>query len=69
MGRMKGSVQKRAGLSAKAALAKKQKERYSDPDFFPDVPCGDLAHLSGSRNTGAARRDLYEVWRCPLSRI
>ena len=68
-GRKKGSVQKRVGLSAKDALAKKQRERYLDPGFLPDCPCGDLAHLSDRKNTGAARKGLYEVYRCPLSTI
>ena len=29
--------------------------RYLNPGFLPHIPFGDLAHLSGSRNTGAAR--------------
>ncbi len=28
---------------------------YSDPDFLPHIPLGDLAHLSATENTGAAR--------------
>lgn len=53
----------------RVSLAKGQAARYSDPEFLPHIPLGDLAHLSDERNTGAARRGLHEVHRCPLSTI
>ena len=53
----------------RVSLSKRQDARYSDPDFLPHIPFGDLAHLSDERNTGAARQGLYEVHRCPLSTI
>jgi len=40
---------------------------YSDSNYLPHIPFGDLAHLSDERNTGAARDKLHEVYRCPLS--
>lgn len=49
------------------SLQKPQDARHTDPDYLPHIPFGDLAHLSDERNTGAARRGLYEVYRCPLS--
>lgn len=39
-----------------------QESKYSDPKYLPDVPWGDLAHLSGDRNTGAARADLVPFY-------
>ena len=34
--------------------------RFNDPNFLPDIPFNDLAHLSGSTNTGAARKGCDE---------
>jgi hypothetical protein len=33
-----------------------QEQRYADPNYLPSITRGDLAHLSGERNTGAARQ-------------
>ena len=35
-----------------------QDTKYSDPRYLPNIPWGDLEHLSNERNTGAARADL-----------
>lgn len=37
-------------------------EVYSDPKFLPEIPHGDLAHLSGRKNTGAARSKDADHW-------
>ena len=38
--------------------------RYKDPNFLPHIKFGDLAHLSGKENTGAARdEDAEFYWR------
>lgn len=37
-------------------------EKYADPNYLPNVRWGDLAHLSGSKNTGAAINPDAEHW-------
>jgi len=58
---------KHRGGTMQEYMRRDQRDRYGDPEYLPETPWGDLAHLSDQRNTGAARQDLYEVWRCPLS--
>lgn len=64
---MAGRTRRNKGFTE--AIKKRQDVRYADPDYLPHIPLGDLAHLSDERNTGAARKGLYEVHRCPLSTI
>ena len=58
---------RKRNIAMRKSLQKPQDARHTDPDYLPHIPFGDLAHLSDERNTGAARRGLYEVYRCPLS--
>jgi len=48
---------KRPGMSAIKARQSglSLQQLYSDPNYLPHIPHGDLAHLSDKGNTGAAR--------------